>query len=699
VLKFRDLVNFVRFGRDGKRLYVGVGETLQVYRFNRNLLEKVATLETDTRRYSNAKVVLVGESMAGKTHLAHRLIEDKWVPGESTHGMRVWPLNIATVRDEGTEREVWLWDLAGQPDYRLIHQIFLDETSLALVVFDPSSEDAFQKIKHWEMALRQAVGHDPAKILVAPKDDVSSLTTTRDKVDQLMEERGYAAFVQTSAFTGRGRAELLSAISEAIPWDRTPSITTPRLFKVLKDGIVQIKDQGLVMIQFAALKQQLQLANPKERFDDTDLRTVVRLLAGQGLIKPLKFGDVILIKPELMNNYAAVVARAAREHPEGIGCIEERAVLSGDFEFHGMARVSRFDEDILLRAAVETFIDQSLCIRQATSGGDVLVFPAHYNLEPEIGDQPPDLVLYRFAGNLANIYTTLVVRLRYTRGFEEPALYKNAAMFRTNEGHRLGFSFQADSQGTGTLKIFFDTAVAEDTRVTFLRYIHEHLLKHAIDVVRQRQYACPNIKCGRPFEALEAVRVRMAAGESYIRCVFCDAQIPIFDLVERKFREDRFQRKVQEMDVQASIRLGTEGKELLLIGHAFAAAAEANQIFRPIANSDHGIDGEIEFRNDRGEASGQKVYLQLKSGDSYAYERVGDGCEIFTVKKRRHLQYWQDHAYPVFLVVRDGGGTARWMNVTSYLRNRKSKDSLQIEFDGEPFDAYSILRLATMTIS
>jgi Domain of unknown function (DUF4365) len=71
---------------------------------------------------------------------------------------------------------------------------------------------------------------------------------------------------------------------------------------------------------------------------------------------------------------------------------------------------------------------------------------------------------------------------------------------------------------------------------------------------------------------------------------------------------------------------------------------------------------------------------------------------VFTVKKRRHLQYWQYQAYPVVLVVRDPDGTVSWMNVTSYLRNRANKESLQIEFIGEPFDAYSILRLATMML-
>ena len=53
------------------------------------------------------------------------------------------------------------------------------------------------------------------------------------------------------------------------------------------------------------------------------------------------------------------------------------------------------------------------------------------------------------------------------------------------------------------------------------------------------------------------------------------------------------------------------------MGHAYAIAGEAGQIYRQYTNSDHGIDGEIEFKDPEGKASGRRLYLQLKSGDSY----------------------------------------------------------------------------------
>ena len=55
---------------------------------------------------------------------------------------------------DGTECEAVLWDLAGQPDYRLIHALFLDDADLALVLFDPTNrQDPLHGVDYWLKAL------------------------------------------------------------------------------------------------------------------------------------------------------------------------------------------------------------------------------------------------------------------------------------------------------------------------------------------------------------------------------------------------------------------------------------------------------------------------------------------------------------------------------------------------------------------
>lgn len=132
-------------------------------------------------------------------------------------------------------------------------------------------------------------------------------------------------------------------------------------------------------------------------------------------------------------------------------------------------------------------------------------------------------------------------------------------------------------------------------------------------------------------------------------------------------------------------------KEAVLVHEVGLIVSSAGHFFREVLKYDEGIDGEIEFRDEDGRASGRRVYLQLKSGDSHL-ELQKSGREIFKIKKQRHAKYWQTQAYPVLLVVRNSDGRIRWMNVTEYLQ-RHGTNVKQIEFQGEPFTTESVKQM------
>ena len=149
-------------------------------------------------------------------------------------------------------------------------------------------------------------------------------------------------------------------------------------------------------------------------------------------------------------------------------------------------------------------------------------------------------------------------------------------------------------------------------------------------------------------------------------------------------------------DARTDSQLCTQALEQILEGHMHAICGEANAIFRDLTKADNGIDGELEFRDNDGNASGRKVYVQLKSGDSHLRLRQADGKLIFDVQNPRHLDYWQSQPCDVWLVIRDGRESICWMNITRYLRDRPNKGCLQIEFDGSPLTA-SAIRLLRAT--
>ena len=171
--------------------------------------------------------------------------------------------------------------------------------------------------------------------------------------------------------------------------------------------------------------------------------------------------------------------------------------------------------------------------------------------------------------------------------------------------------------------------------------------------------------------------------------------MPLWDEMEQCFASPEIQQRVRDMQEESAIELSNQSKERALVGEVVSTVALADQISREFNVSDHGIDMEIEFTDDAHEATGAKLYLQLKSGDSYTHKRRKDGAEIFTLKKQRHAKYWMAQAFPVLLVIRNSEGEVRWMEVRDWLKHASDngkKPVKRIVFEGERFDVMSVRR-------
>jgi small GTP-binding protein len=662
----------------------------------------------DQTIYTNAKVLLTGDSAAGKTGLAQRLVYGTFEATYSTDG--VWATQLKLEEDgpipEGVEREIWLWDFAGQADYRLIHQLYMEGTDLALLVFDPQKDNPFEGLAQWDHDLARAAGGRPfVKRLVAGRCDRGGLRVSGGQVGEFQERRGFAGYHETSAFTGDGCDDLRRAIAASIPWDRLPKTSSPAIFKRIKEEILKLKDDGRVLLRMAELKQVLELRMIGEPFTPEILRTVVGLLANAGVVWSLDFGGFVLLQPERINSYAGALVRAVRAHSDEIGCIAEADVLRGNFPVPEDVKLERDDEDVVLRAMVETLLKRGLCLKETTGAGALLVFPAYFRRDrPELTEHPPAYVRYTFTGSLDEVYTTLVVRLHHTDSFERDQLWRDAADFKTPAtGLRAGLKMERRPESSGEITVFLDPKIPIEVKATFMKFVHNHLTdesaRRASNVVRERFHVCD--KCGNSVDRQAAGRA-LTARKKDIYCPDCDDghRVLLFDRLEELFQSRETTERAEEWKRGAQAVMDSQSLEQILLGHVQAIAGEAGQIWRPTSQLDMGIDGEIEFKDHKGKATRRKIYLQLKSGNSYLETRKKDGAEIFRIKEDRHAKYWRSQQCPVWLVVRTtderAGGSIRWMDLGAYLE-RESKGRKtpvkQVTFSGEPLTAQTLMAL------
>lgn len=517
------------------------GTTIHIWELDLNILLN-GDASTQSIHYTNAKVVLVGDTGVGKSGLGLVLSKHTFVPTESTHGRRVWIFEREDVEaeDKGKEtRETLLWDLAGQPGYRLIHQLYLNEGVVALVVFDAHSETApLAGVQYWDRALRQAQhAQNPPlkKILVAARVDRGGVGMSSQRIQSLVEELRFDGYFETSAKEGWNIAELRKAIQEAIDWHTLPRVSSTKLFQRIKACLLVEKEAGRLL----STTEDLYLAFHKSKDERAEIedvhdqfKTCIGRVESTGLIKRLSFGNLILLQPELLDAYTSALVNAVKDEPDGLGYIVEERVRTGDFRMPGSERLKdKEQEKLLLIALVEDLLRHELAFRE----GATLVFPSQSTRENgDVPDPEGKTVIFTFAGPILNIYTTLAVRLSQSELFKKRDLWKNAVSYTATAGGTCGILLRTSEEGQGELTLFFNNAASEETRFHFEEYVSRHLQRRALPetILRRRIFVCPN--CQMPLDDLHITqRRRLKPAAKWMTCGVCDTQVPLLDKEER----------------------------------------------------------------------------------------------------------------------------------------------------------------------
>jgi GTPase SAR1 family protein len=510
--------------------------------------ESAVSAPPATTTYANAKVLLLGDSGVGKSGLAMVLAGAEFTPTESTHGRRIWRLPAADEQDQSADsREVMLWDLAGQPGYRIVHQLHLEGAALAMIMFDAKSEVApLDGVEHWARAIGHA--HPSATgglvtFLVAGRADRGGIGVSNERIERLMADFGLVAYHRTSAREGTNVERLRAALLAAIDWARIPEVTSTKLFAAVKQFVIDQKSSGSLLTPVDELCRMFQTAVPGGQQllagegDGTGggladslisvFEGCIARLESVGLVKRLKFGDYVLLQPELLDAYAGAIVNAARDEPDGLGSILETTVVNVDFPVPAERVQDSLGERLLVLATVEELLLHELVLREPTKDGVQLVFPWAYRRDLPTSEIPKgDGIVFRFAGPIENIYATLIVRLTRSDRFRRQDTWQSAARFVADAG-TCTIALKVEIEGEAELSIGYDRA-PEETRKQFERFVHTHLERRATPgtITRERQYSCPG--CEVAFTA-EMVRQVNRRGRLSIMCPVCEERVPLRD--------------------------------------------------------------------------------------------------------------------------------------------------------------------------
>jgi small GTP-binding protein len=151
------------------------------------------------------KVCLVGDSGVGKTSLIRRFVldifDDKWI---TTIGAKVTKKQLALDipgRDLHVNLGLMIWDVSGQKEYRLFHEMYLKGMEGAIIVADLTRQNTFFSFKDAVSMIERNATNIPM-IFLLNKCDLAEPSTVDLKDIRKLAGQSNIPVLATSAKTG-----------------------------------------------------------------------------------------------------------------------------------------------------------------------------------------------------------------------------------------------------------------------------------------------------------------------------------------------------------------------------------------------------------------------------------------------------------------------------------------------------------------
>jgi len=156
------------------------------------------------------KLVLIGESNAGKTSLLSRYVDNTF----SDNPSKTEELRYKMVSIDNSACKLQLWDTAGQEKYKTITKGFFRGARGIIVVFDISEMASFEGMKDWlqEANRFKEPNIDVKVIIVGNKKDLADKRVVSYEEVKKVADSNNAKYYEASAKTGEGVNEVFQQL-------------------------------------------------------------------------------------------------------------------------------------------------------------------------------------------------------------------------------------------------------------------------------------------------------------------------------------------------------------------------------------------------------------------------------------------------------------------------------------------------------
>eukprot|EP01100_Stratorugosa_tubuloviscum_P003733 TRINITY_DN18_c1_g1_i1.p1 TRINITY_DN18_c1_g1~~TRINITY_DN18_c1_g1_i1.p1 ORF type:complete len:209 (+),score=98.40 TRINITY_DN18_c1_g1_i1:98-724(+) len=154
----------------------------------------------------NFKIVLLGEGCVGKTSVVQRYCQNQFNDKHVT----TLQASFLTKRLNLDSKQVQLsiWDTAGQERFHALGPIYYRDAHGALLVYDITDRDSFNRAKNWVKELRKMLGNEVVLVIIGNKIDLEkNRVIPQDEAEQFAEQSNAKHFY-TSAKLNRGLEEV-----------------------------------------------------------------------------------------------------------------------------------------------------------------------------------------------------------------------------------------------------------------------------------------------------------------------------------------------------------------------------------------------------------------------------------------------------------------------------------------------------------